>query len=175
MDAYVVAELAFQNGKEEGKQELLKELFNNNIIIDSDGNHLVNLDAVKLDDDKSQNTLIDSLKNFKVNIYNNASISLAIYAMYKVIHNYTFSYFDPDLEDFIKNNDCEIFEIDGGRLLEIIAKHLNNRDISETTIRKIDNRIVFYFQNFDPSTGKADEDEYIITEIYKETDIENDN
>ena len=87
-------------------------------------------------------------------------MNIFIYCNYKVEHTCDYSYFNEDGEIRSKTIK-ESITINGGELIEIIAKKLLHNEFS--SILSKDNEIVI--EMFDPHSGLTEDNKYVSVEI----------
>ena len=87
-------------------------------------------------------------------------MNICIYCDYKVEHTCDYSYFNEDGEIRSKTIK-ESITIDGGKLIEIIAKKLLHNEFS--SISSKDNEIII--EMFDPHSGLTEDHRFVIVEI----------
>lgn len=96
-------------------------------------------------------------------------MNINIYSKYRVTKHVHSNYksYDSDADDFWKeDNFSEELELDGGKVIELIAQKLNESYFQDVFIDLLEiGTMKVKINIFDPSSGEGDEFTYIIREI----------
>lgn len=96
-------------------------------------------------------------------------MNINIYGKYRVTKHVRSNYksYDSDADDFWKeDNFSEELELDGGKVIELIAQKLNESYFQDVFIDLLEiDAMKVKINIFDPSSGEGDESTYIIREM----------
>ena len=96
-------------------------------------------------------------------------MNINIYSKYRVTKHVRSNYksYDSDADDFWKeDNFSEELELDGGKVIELIAQKLNESYFQDVFIDLLEiGTMEVKINIFNPSSGEGDEFTYIIREI----------
>lgn len=96
-------------------------------------------------------------------------MNINIYSKYRVTKHVRSNYksYDSDADDFWKeDNFSEELELDGGKVIELIAQKLNESYFQDVFIDLLEiDAMKVKINIFDPSSGEGDESTYIIREM----------